>query len=331
MGSDQKRAFIAIVLSGIVLFGWQAFFAPPRVETPIQNTKAVSATNSESASLTMAKAANSPSQGTSAQTAPIGATPNLELKNFVVENGGHSVTISNDLKIHGMQNPEAVFDFHKVTGDKAPFSIEYFNGHNYLPLTMVMEESRDANQLRGENAKLGIRLVSNLDAEGRFHFSLQSKDPQRYRYRYHMDEGESDNRQVRQLLIYAKEMDNFTIGSEDSGEASAKWVNIDFNKQKSDLTLGIVSRDYPHKNLKVLPDVAVALRQIYGINVRFLVTLTDDEWSMRDLRFYKYIDNVGSINIAQCPSFYKLLDGVIFPSLLECFSATPIESMIMKK
>ncbi|MBT5096130.1 MAG: hypothetical protein HOM21_17890, partial [Halobacteriovoraceae bacterium] len=229
MGSDQKRAFIAIVLSGIVLFGWQAFFAPPRVETPIQNTKAVSATNSESASPTMAKAANSPSQGTSAQTAPIGATPNLELKNFVVENGGHSVTISNDLKIHGMQNPEAVFDFHKVTGDKAPFSIEYFNGHNYLPLTMVMEESRDANQLRGENAKLGIRLVSNLDAEGRFHFSLQSKDPQRYRYRYHMDEGESDNRQVRQLLIYAKEMDNFTIGSEDSGEASAKWVNIDFD------------------------------------------------------------------------------------------------------
>ena len=110
-----------------------------------------------------------------------------------------------------------------------------------------------------------------------------------------------------------------------------KWVNINFNKQKSDLTLGIVSRDYPHKNLKILPDVAEVLRQIYGINVRFLVTLTDDEWSMRDLRFYKYIDNVGSINIAQCPSFYKLLDGVIFPSLLECFSATPIESMIMKK
>ena len=67
------------------------------------------------------------------------------------------------------------------------------------------------------------------------------------------------------------------------------------------------------------------------MDVRFLVTLTNEEWLKRDDRFHAYVDNVGSISIAQCPSFYNLLDGVIFPSLLECFSATPIEAMIMKK
>ena len=28
MGSDQKRAFGAIILSGLILFAWQAYFAP---------------------------------------------------------------------------------------------------------------------------------------------------------------------------------------------------------------------------------------------------------------------------------------------------------------
>ena len=28
MGSDQKRAFAALIVSGIFLFGWQKYFAP---------------------------------------------------------------------------------------------------------------------------------------------------------------------------------------------------------------------------------------------------------------------------------------------------------------
>ena len=33
----------------------------------------------------------------------------------------------------------------------------------------------------------------------------------------------------------------------------------------------------------------------------------------------------------ECPSFYEQIDGVVFPSLLECFSATPLEAMVMNK
>jgi glycosyltransferase involved in cell wall biosynthesis len=41
--------------------------------------------------------------------------------------------------------------------------------------------------------------------------------------------------------------------------------------------------------------------------------------------------NIGALDVAQCPSFYLQLDGVLFPSLLECFSATPLEAMAMKR
>ncbi|MEI7103948.1 glycosyltransferase, partial [Pectobacterium versatile] len=39
--------------------------------------------------------------------------------------------------------------------------------------------------------------------------------------------------------------------------------------------------------------------------------------------------STGSISLKQCPNFYRQIDALIFPSMLECFSATPIEAMKM--
>ena len=53
---------------------------------------------------------------------------------------------------------------------------------------------------------------------------------------------------------------------------------------------------------------------------------------MKNCGFYE-LDNffsVGTIKIDQCPKFYQLLDALVFPSLLECFSASPIEAMKMR-
>jgi glycosyltransferase involved in cell wall biosynthesis len=47
---------------------------------------------------------------------------------------------------------------------------------------------------------------------------------------------------------------------------------------------------------------------------------------------FDILDNfktVGSLSVNQCPSFYKKIDALIFPSLLECFSVSPIEAMKM--
>ena len=35
--------------------------------------------------------------------------------------------------------------------------------------------------------------------------------------------------------------------------------------------------------------------------------------------------------MTQCPSYYKEMDAIIFPSILECFSATPLEALAMEK
>lgn len=110
-----------------------------------------------------------------------------------------------------------------------------------------------------------------------------------------------------------------------------KWRDVLVHKKKGHISLGIVTRDYPHKNLSVLPSVAKCLKDKYSLDVHFYVTLNDREWAGRDSDFKQYVSTVGALAPDQCPSFYRQIDGVVFPSLLECFSATPLEAMVMEK
>lgn len=109
-----------------------------------------------------------------------------------------------------------------------------------------------------------------------------------------------------------------------------KWedVNIeDSNKFK----IGLISRDYFHKNTDILPKIKDILKSKYNQEVDFYVTFNESEWNNKSIDFQSKINNIGSLKVNECPCFYEKMDAIIFPSLLESFSATPLEAMIMKK
>jgi len=97
------------------------------------------------------------------------------------------------------------------------------------------------------------------------------------------------------------------------------------------LRLGFVGRNYPHKNTAIFPRIVAALRERHGIDAVVYVTFTPAEWQACSAEFRAACINVGPLTPAQCPGFYGALDAVVFPSLLECFSATPLEAMAMEK
>ena len=109
----------------------------------------------------------------------------------------------------------------------------------------------------------------------------------------------------------------------------ARWAPLKIPNQSNRLRLGVISRNYPHKNLKILTEVKKNLLLNYGRDVDIFVTFTSEEWSACDTSFRSSIFNVGGLTLSQCPTFYAAMDGVVFPSLLECFSAVPIETMLM--
>lgn len=109
------------------------------------------------------------------------------------------------------------------------------------------------------------------------------------------------------------------------------WRPLDTTISSVNFKIGFVGRDYNHKNTSILPDVKQILAEKHGLCVDFFVTLNDREWELKPNSFRTLIKNVGSLDVTQCPTFYQALDAVIFPSLLECFSATPLEAMAMGK
>lgn len=110
-----------------------------------------------------------------------------------------------------------------------------------------------------------------------------------------------------------------------------EWVDIQFERSLEHIKIGYICRDYVHKNIKILPSVARILNEYYKLSVKFYLTLNDSEWSKYEKDFNGYAINLGVISPYQCPDFYKKMDSVIFPSLLESFSATPFEALFMKK
>src|SRR5690554_2886377 len=112
---------------------------------------------------------------------------------------------------------------------------------------------------------------------------------------------------------------------------SETWQPLESGITSPNFKVGFLGRDYTHKNTSILPDVKRILAERYGLNVDFFVTFNEQEWANKPEAFRSSIVNVGSLAVTQCPSFYQALDAVIFPSLLECFSATPLEAMAMEK
>jgi len=110
-----------------------------------------------------------------------------------------------------------------------------------------------------------------------------------------------------------------------------RWEKVEVECFEPAFKLGFVGRDYPHKNLKVLPEIRTILSRDHGLDVEFFVTLSEKEWAAKSAAFRQSVNTVGELSVSQCPTFYQKMDGVIFPSLLECFSATPLEAMVMER
>ena len=91
---------------------------------------------------------------------------------------------------------------------------------------------------------------------------------------------------------------------------------------------------YPHKNLEILIDVAVRIREL-GRDYRIILTIAANQHKnaarllqeIRDRDLGEIIVNVRPVAMADVPSLYRSCDGLLMPTLLESFSGTYVEAM----
>jgi hypothetical protein len=96
-----------------------------------------------------------------------------------------------------------------------------------------------------------------------------------------------------------------------------------------ELRIASVARDYEHKNLRFLPRLGLELEYLLDRPVKFYVTLTDDEYSVKSDEFKKCTVNVGLVTHSELIRMLNFCHASLVCSLMEVFSVTPLESILL--
>jgi len=91
-----------------------------------------------------------------------------------------------------------------------------------------------------------------------------------------------------------------------------------------------ITANYPHKNLKILKKVIPILKS-RGVKVSFTLTIPQEDFKNEFGEESDFLKNLGPISSKDCPRYYNNADALFLPTLLECFTASYPEAMVMRR
>ncbi len=103
-------------------------------------------------------------------------------------------------------------------------------------------------------------------------------------------------------------------------------------KNNGEFRLLSLSAWYPHKNLTVIPEVIDCLNEGEREKIKFVLTLPPEIFDKEiPVSYRQNIFNTGPVTLKEAASLYTECDAMFLPTLLECFSASYAEAMVMRK
>ncbi len=294
MGSEQKNAFLAVVLSGLILFVWQFYFAPKNPELKPGPIEPVSQTVQVSKS--------------SEQPGPIEP---VSSENFEIVGKDSKIKFSSDLTINMLSNSQAAFSFTEIVGSNKPLNFEFDFGNGFERLSFVK-----TSETSFYNDKYGVSLTVTPNDNKTIPFTFKSEKEFRFKAIFHSEAKKLENGQQRFFSVYSDELHQLDVGDEESGDKLIKWAGIDFNyhlfafyfdKESSllfnnsfDGKLSVFSgkplKEITYNLLFVKKEYDYLASLGHGLkhSVNFGMWGFFAEWILRGLQFFhKYIPNYG--------------------------------------
>ena len=215
MGSEQRNALVAVVLSGLILFGWQYYFAPPPQAT------APVGPNVETAK-TDHTTPNAASTKPTTETAPVEPS---EKETFTIQGGGAAITFDNTLAVVGFENEQAAFKFDNTVAVKDPMKVEFDFGNGFQ--TVQFAKTDVANKYY--SSRFDATANTAISDKGVVNFKVTSPKPFKFRFIYKTEPKTLENSQERVFAYYTDELNRVSIGDDENGDRAIKWAGIDFN------------------------------------------------------------------------------------------------------
>jgi len=228
MGSDQKRAFGAIILSGLILFAWQAYFAPKQQvvsPTPVVVEKVVEKVET-----------------------PAPVVEEFTKESYVLRSGDNEIELRNDLSFGKAKSIDEKYDFKSITGNDFPFKVQILTSNNTYQTLKLKINEKGNNKISGIVEDLKINFSVVLKEDGRSSLSLNSSMPYKYRIVFNSEKEELENRRYREFIYLTNDVEREDVGEEFQAEGKLKWVGIDhqyhiFNFIFPDKTLSNLKAD----------------------------------------------------------------------------------------
>lgn len=227
MDSDQKRAFLAVALSAVVLFGWQFYFAPKESEVikpgePAAQSRAEKVQERQEATPGKEEIVRKVVVDEAEEASKV-------VQAVTLKNNKHIIRFNSRFEVTDFQNPNSFLTFEKTSGEKKNIFIEAaVEGGTWAPLFFEFTQTSD-HQVSGFDSRHGINLNGNLDQSGKFSFNFQSSKPLFYRITLKSSEIDEDRLRVRRFLYFTSDLNDVSLGSDDDAQGKLKWIGLDYN------------------------------------------------------------------------------------------------------
>lgn len=220
MGEDQKRALLAVVLSGVVLFGWQYFFAPKQDLSKVTS-------NPQSSQITK-PVVEAELRSDSMDTNNSDFTPS-EVSTFELKNDKVSYEFNNYLVLQEASNKNTSFSFDSLfQSEKKSLSIEFNIDGDYKTIPFKITKI-SLDRVKVANPEMGVEGNLFVDEKGYLNFSLVSSNQFNYRIVFFEKPKKLENGQIKQYSFYSDDLTTFEVDSDEEGDSKIKWVGVDFN------------------------------------------------------------------------------------------------------
>jgi YidC/Oxa1 family membrane protein insertase len=236
MGSDQKRAISAVIISGIILFGWQYYFAPKPVAGQAVTTTATTneTTNTNTTANTTQTDGNKPQALTATRT----------INSFSI--GSYQITLSNFLEIIDLKSNEATNTLLTLFGTDQPV---FFNLEAVVPNFIY---SQQGDTITGIDSASGVKVVISRGDNSRLIFEIISPVAKKISIQFKSIVDKDESQKPRSFLAFDTEVFRHTVDNDKREEGLFKWYALEY---KYDV-LAIINHEKPLASFVVLNNQA---------------------------------------------------------------------------
>jgi YidC/Oxa1 family membrane protein insertase len=239
MGSDQKRLISAVIISAIILFGWQYFFAPKPQQQAFSTTTNVDTTN------TTVNSNNSvtPTDTNKEQAATV-ATTIRTISSFTIEN--YQLTVSNFLEIIDLKSNEATNSLLTLFGTDQPIRFNLEGG------TPNFSFSQNGNIVNGIDSVSGVQVTISPGKNSRLVFEIKSPVAKKLSIEFKSQVDKLEHQKPRAFLAFETEIFRHAVDTDKRDEGMFKWYALEY---KYDI-LALVNHEKPLASFVVLNNQA---------------------------------------------------------------------------